>query len=184
MPRIEPTYYLKAIMNRDRRKKYVEAIISRLKRMREQYPFDAIVVRGLSGALIISEVSNALDIPFIVVRKGESTHGHRGIEIPQEITDDYVAFGYVVLDDFVASGETLGHIWKAMRSYLPGSKFVGFFGWESNFFLPKHEFTLNRYDSPLYRREHDLLRGEVSDEEDSGSDAEYCPYGADTWSVN
>ena len=65
------------------------------------YEFDTIALRGMSGALMAPILSIILGKPFTMVRKeGEGSHSSLPIE-------GCISFQtYVIVDDFVVSGET------------------------------------------------------------------------------
>jgi len=75
----------------------------------EGIEFDAIVIRGMSGALFAHYVFDKTGKPIVVVRKGESSHG-RDVEIPYPSNIKK----YIILDDLVASGNTIISIKQKM----------------------------------------------------------------------
>jgi hypothetical protein len=89
----------------------------------DQVPkIDAIAFRGMSGALVAPAVASLLGRQLIMVRKPElSTHSTRRVE------GDVTARYYVVVDDFVYSGETLGTIisdiaeWQRSKDQNPAT---------------------------------------------------------------
>lgn len=75
-------------------------------RMMQEYDADCIAVMGKSGISLAFATLMLIDFPIMVVRKrGENSHGN-----PIEGTHMHVAKRYLILDDFVSSGETVRNI--------------------------------------------------------------------------
>lgn len=90
----------------------------------ESLKFDCIAVRGISGISIGSIVAFQLKKNLAIVRKpNEKFHAPVGplvlVESPEAV------IRYVVIDDFVSSGETLYHIQRNMLAIHPNSLCVG-----------------------------------------------------------
>lgn len=68
---------------------------------RRKTKFDAIVVRGVSGMVIGSPVAYKLKVPLVIVRKADGNHSGQSVEGYSKFT------GYVIIDDLVASGDTI-----------------------------------------------------------------------------
>ena len=84
-----------------------------------KYEFDAIAFRGLSGALIAPVVAMQMGKSLIAVRKGESCHS------PNMIEGDVNALTYVIVDDFVSSGETCRKIAQHIYDVTHKAKCIG-----------------------------------------------------------
>jgi len=85
--------------------------------------FDAIAVRGVSGMLVDVSISDRLDIPLIVVRKGETTHSSRyaeGIEHKRGLR-------YIIVDDCIDGGATVKAIHNTVASTHVEAKCVGIY---------------------------------------------------------
>lgn len=66
--------------------------------------FDTIVFRGFSGAVVGPAVALRLRKPWVLVRKvGDSSHSPRAVE-------GNVSGSYVIIDDFIDTGETVDKI--------------------------------------------------------------------------
>lgn len=81
--------------------------------------FQAIAFRGMSGALIAPTVAMLTDKTLIMVRKGESTHSVLMVE------GDKAADKYVIVDDFIFSGETVAEILRQVRVFNPKAQCIG-----------------------------------------------------------
>src|ERR1035437_5312438 len=81
--------------------------------------FDAIAFRGMSGALVAPLLAHKLHKTLIMVRKGDGesvrSHSMRNIE------GDDAAKRYLIVDDFLASGNTVRDIAREVR-YFTGGK--------------------------------------------------------------
>ena len=89
----------------------VRCAVRRLKTVK----FDTIVFRGFSGAIVGPVVALRLRKPWALVRKpGDSSHSDRYVE--GDVSGDYV-----IIDDFVSTGDTVKHI----ISKCPDGRCVG-----------------------------------------------------------
>ncbi len=79
------------------------------------HDFDVIAIRGNSGAIVGGAVAAELEKSLLLVRKPtENSHGS-----PVETSLRLDTYRYVVVDDFVSSGETIYQIhFTAMKSGL------------------------------------------------------------------
>jgi len=84
------------------------------------YDFDAIAFRGLSGALLAPTVAMYMGKTLLAVRKTtDDCHSGRIVE------GDYNARRFVILDDFVSSGETVRRILEDVSKALPNASCLG-----------------------------------------------------------
>jgi hypothetical protein len=97
-------------------------------KLRENIKIDAIAYTGSSGAAIAFPLAIAYDLPIIYVRKkGEQSHGG---EVECNYTDEIET--YMVVDDFISSGRTVGRVMEgvkkaAQRRGWEGPKCLGVF---------------------------------------------------------
>ena len=103
-----------------RLKRCVARVARNLKKLQKKVPFDAIAFRGVSGAAIAFPVSALTGLHLICVRKERNSHGNR-VEGPSRSIKRYV-----ILDDFISSGETIRAIYGAVKAVSRSeSKCVG-----------------------------------------------------------
>jgi adenine/guanine phosphoribosyltransferase-like PRPP-binding protein len=93
--------------------------------------FDAIVVRGVSGAVIGGALSLALRKQLTVVRK-------RGVDCHSEIVGQcegllHAPHKYLIVDDFVATGKTLAHIVAEVGLGNAMAECVGFIPYHNDY---------------------------------------------------
>lgn len=95
-------------------KRTVKQTVKLLKdlRRRKSTRFDAIAFRGSSGAALAFPVSAITGIPLIHVRKDDGNHAVYPVE------GTLCAENYVILDDFVSSGETVETIVKKVGRFF------------------------------------------------------------------
>lgn len=80
--------------------------------LRTLEPFDAIAVTGVSGMLVGVPLMHKLGKPLVIVRKEEEPRTHSHIRV-EGYSVDFKR--YVIVDDCVSSGKTVGRIIGAMR---------------------------------------------------------------------
>jgi len=105
--------------------------------------FDAIAVRGMSGALVVHEVAARLNKNIILVRKDVLRYTPFKVEGPKDGR-------YVILDDLICTGATIRNICEDIRSNLcEHSRCVGIYLWLDNRLITnKEELTKLTHDPP------------------------------------
>lgn len=92
--------------NAEQFREIVRRVAGKLPALLHKHDIDAIVVSGKSGICVAFAVQMLIDIPLVVVRKrGENTHGTM-----IEGREGQLVGRYAILDDFVASGDTVRRI--------------------------------------------------------------------------
>jgi len=71
--------------------------------------FDAIVFRGMSGALVAPIVGYLIKKPVVLVRKDKDSHSNYWVEGLYEVNR------YIIIDDLISSGATMNEILKKMK---------------------------------------------------------------------
>lgn len=78
--------------------------------------FDSIAFSGMSGAIVAPLVAMELNKPIILIRRStQHTHSGRHIEYSDSIQKEKCK-SYIIIDDFIASGDTVKRIKRRMRS--------------------------------------------------------------------
>jgi adenine/guanine phosphoribosyltransferase-like PRPP-binding protein len=96
--------YLEEVYDPVTFKKLVAKTAKKVKEIKRKFPFTHIAFRGSSGAAMAFPVSVATGIPLVHVRKlREKSHGC-------PIEGRGTCNRYVILDDFICSGETVNAI--------------------------------------------------------------------------
>jgi hypothetical protein len=100
--------YSGAGLFRSKRPETIRLAVDNVGRRRDE--FDVIAFRGMSGAYIAPAVADALDKELLCIRKtSEQSHGS-----PVEGTTSDTR--YIIIDDFVSTGETVAQIVEAIRA--------------------------------------------------------------------
>lgn len=107
--------YLSSVLTPERVRLVVPKLIEMINLHTPSDDYDAIALRGLSGALIAPIVAMQLEKNIVAVRKGESSHSQHALEGRSEA-------GYIIIDDLISSGDTVREILQTMRKYRPASK--------------------------------------------------------------
>lgn len=82
--------------------------------------FDAIAVRGFSGALFGGALSPALNKPLILVRKpGDHTHSCNSVEGSWELNSKG-HLNWLFVDDFIDTGSTWKAVYDEIQRIVPG----------------------------------------------------------------
>jgi len=112
---IKSAGHLEKGLDPTKRQETVQICVNILK----HYEFDAIAFRGLSGALFAPTVAMLMDKSLLAVRKDEQSHSFRMVE------GDHAAGRYVILDDFISSGETVRNIVEEIHNVMPWAQCIG-----------------------------------------------------------
>lgn len=84
--------------------------------LKSKFQLDAIAVSGMSGVVIGSVVAHKLGINLIVIRKrNERCHSVNKVEYVGRVK--YYECRYVILDDFMSSGETVKYMCEILQDH-------------------------------------------------------------------
>jgi adenine/guanine phosphoribosyltransferase-like PRPP-binding protein len=95
--------------------KRADFLIGELEKDKKLYEINALVVRGISGAVMGGIVSSITGIPLVIVRK-EKSHSGYDVEYDDYLLDEEKPTNYVIIDDLINSGDTMKEIVKAIKS--------------------------------------------------------------------
>jgi adenine/guanine phosphoribosyltransferase-like PRPP-binding protein len=106
-------------------------------------PFDTIAFTGVSGAAIGFALGYELGLPMLCVRK-QSEKSH------YSATNGYVeghftAMRYIIVDDLIASGDTIYSIMNRIHLAIDDAECVGIFLYNDEVIYPEN----NRYGVPI-----------------------------------
>lgn len=112
--------YLNIVFNPETLASAVRGLIKRIHAsgLEVNRDFQAIVFRGMSGALVAPIVAYELSCPVVVCRKeGDSTHakGELGVSDGDYLEGWRGFTSFIVVDDFMASGKTMNAIFKTVK---------------------------------------------------------------------
>lgn len=106
--------------------------------------FDMIAGTGLSGALVIPRIANALGVSWAITRKLEE-HSHR----ERTVEGTFMGRRWLFVDDFILTGTTLKKVRKTLEDFckdrdIPKPEFAGTYQYKRNIYLPPdHDSILN-----------------------------------------
>lgn len=106
--------YLSGLFRPEYRKEIIDRSVLKINKL--GLDFQTVVFTGNSGALIVPEIAIALNKPFALVRKETTSHSCF-------IVEGYITFyKYLIIDDFVESGNTIRNVIKEIDKNLIGIK--------------------------------------------------------------
>jgi orotate phosphoribosyltransferase len=88
--------------------------------------FDTIVCRGTSGLLVAPIVAQKMHKELIVVRKSDGNHSGKLLEGFKK------ARNFIIIDDFICTGNTVNAMLEAMHQNQPMAKCVAIVGWRAS----------------------------------------------------
>jgi orotate phosphoribosyltransferase len=91
----------------------MQLVVKKLAEIKAKTPFQAIAFCGSSGAAAAYIAGVALQVPVIYVRKPKETA--HGSNLESNATKQIKS--YVIVDDFICSGNTIDHIINKIRLY-------------------------------------------------------------------
>lgn len=135
--------YFDTVLSGENRDNAVEDCLDAIRTM--PTPPEFVAVRGLSGAVIGSLVADRLGLPLVVVRKNceLSPNSHTSNRLAGA-RDELDGRGYVIVDDFVASGSTVDSIVAGIRCKLRRAEPLGVVCYKS----PDDARKAGMYDVP------------------------------------
>lgn len=114
------TSYLSTVLNQDKLDDALKKAVKRIKK--KDFPkFDAIAFRGYSGALFASALALKLKKDLILIRKSENAHSWKAVEGANK------SKRYIIIDDFISSGETVRACLDKVTKFATKAKCVGIF---------------------------------------------------------
>jgi len=140
MTHIISTSYLGGIFGGDYAK-HVDAAVKTVKDFKKHTDFDAIAFMGTSGAGMAFPLSYFLKLPLIHIPK-PGVYRHSSYIIEGTLSSKK----YLIVDDFLASGNTVRKIEEAITDQTVGSKPVGIFLYQSN---GSSLYILGKYSVPI-----------------------------------
>jgi adenine/guanine phosphoribosyltransferase-like PRPP-binding protein len=141
------TEYLDSVFRLHRYLPVVKAAIQALKKVDKKTPFDAIAFRGVSGAALAFPLSLALKKPLICIRKGSSHYGRK-------FEGCISAKTYIIVDDFIETGQTIEAIIKEISKIKPNAVPVGIFLYDPT--SGKRQCVIGGQKLPIIRAGRDV----------------------------
>jgi adenine/guanine phosphoribosyltransferase-like PRPP-binding protein len=114
--------YLSPIFNPDSLKITVDSLVRQTILLKEKYGFDTIVFSGTSGTSMGFLLSHLLDIPVLCIRKKNDSSHYSNWRGPLE--GNIGLERYLIVDDFISSGDTVRYIMDEIHREVPKAKCV------------------------------------------------------------
>jgi adenine/guanine phosphoribosyltransferase-like PRPP-binding protein len=152
-PKIDPKAlqydYIQSIFNIEELSGVVHRVSQMLRLIYLDTPFESIAVSGTSGLLLLAgAISHKLGIPLNIVRKeGETNHHDKDVCVRGYANTE----NYVILDDAIVSGKTMGHILSKMTGAFPASRCVGIILWVEEYNSSYTNFDYKRSKINVYQ---------------------------------
>jgi len=112
------TYYFNGVFSAREKSIAIEKAISVL----QDIDFEVIAVRGVSGLMVGSVLAHQMGKELAIVRK-PSEGCHSGHEIEGFVG----SYKYIIVDDLIATGETIRKIVSGVQEISPRAKCVGIY---------------------------------------------------------
>ena len=116
--------YLIDVIDPAKGRRTLKAFIAYIKASKVQ--FDTVICRGVSGLLVAPAVAQSLKKHLIVVRKQDGNHSGALLEGFRD------AKRFIIVDDFICSGNTIREQLNAMANGQSGAQCVGIFCYRSS----------------------------------------------------
>lgn len=100
-----PCEYIEGGLDLIKRKYVISRLIKEIRKSRIK--FDAIVFRGMSGALVAPSVADKMKKPLVVCRKSDNHHSSYSVEFTERWFENFI-----IIDDLISSGTTILTILK------------------------------------------------------------------------
>lgn len=110
--RIGAWSHISFIMNPDNLRFAIDQVDRKIQRIMNRQSIDALVFSGISGAAVGFAVAAKLGLPMLYIRK-ESDDSHSGggmIEGPDPLKVHGHKFRYIIVDDFMETGDTVDYM--------------------------------------------------------------------------
>jgi adenine/guanine phosphoribosyltransferase-like PRPP-binding protein len=115
------TKYLNSVFWPDVYAKVIDESLRIAQDLKARYQFDTIAFCGTSGAAIAFPLSYGMNLPMLCVRK-QSIPSH---QTPGDIVEGNVGTDkYLLVDDFISSGDTVKFIISSIKNSRPNAKCV------------------------------------------------------------
>ena len=145
------TSYLQHVFYHDTFQRTVDKTVTMAERLKKETLFDTIVFSGISGSALAFILSHWMNMPLLCVRKlGENSHYHNQTKRVLEGNVENMR-RYLIVDDFISSGDTCRRIVESIRDTNPRAKCVAMLMYaayqDSEFKHPDWDYSVRVYSS-------------------------------------
>ena len=118
------TSYLRSVFDHEAFQKTVERTHKLAKKLRKAHHFDTVAFCGMSGSAMAFILADKLKLELLAVRKpGEASHYVREMN-GFLIEGNTLAERYLLVDDFICSGNTISFMLKTIHNEVPKAQCV------------------------------------------------------------
>jgi len=161
-PHVIKSSYLGCIYHPQHFPQVVDATLKAARQVLETDSYDTIAFTGMSGAGLAFILSHALGIPLMCARKkDDSSHFTEFIRETDSRCEGHVSIGrYLIVDDCIASGDTMRYIIKSIKKISPAAECAAIIlyattidcAFDRNPFYPYYSLYSGDDGSPVYRK--------------------------------
>lgn len=112
------TVYLKTVFEPELFQATVAKTLMAAKDLKIETDFDTIACSGVSGYAMAFVLAHAMGTPVLCVRKENDGSHYRGYRA-SGLEGNFAARRYLIVDDFISSGNTVNYIIKTINQELP-----------------------------------------------------------------
>ncbi len=155
--------YLGSIFHLPSFKKIVEETIQCLNFVRQKHNADSLAFSGTSGSGIAYIASYALNMPLILVRKPAAQEPSHMFGFVEGNLDSK---RYIIVDDFVSSGDTIARIICAIHSGIPNARCAAihlYRGYNLTSFSASWADRIPMYSNRMLLNESVLISSEIEE---------------------
>ena len=159
-----PSYYINNFFKLEFQKHLINACCDLIRFNKTLGKLDAIVVTGVSGIPIGSIISYTMGIPLIISRDHKSSHSNGVLEYDVHYFENKDNVNYIIIDDFIASGNTIKRVIDSMTDMKVETKCIGIILW-SKYHSESEELSQRQYGFDLTKAKNIPLFGPYLEKE-------------------
>ncbi len=118
------TLYLTPVFDPNMFPRTVNQTVAEAERLKTTHNFDTIAFCGMSGAAMAFLLSHQLRVPLLCVRKKEEPSHYRRQVSNTLLEGNMDCLRYLLVDDFISSGDTVNYMIESISKELPKAKCV------------------------------------------------------------
>ena len=108
------SHYLHPVFIKEEFSEMMRRTVRLARMMKRAYKYDTIVFTGMSGALVSSAISLAIDSSLVCIRKNEDSSHY-----PFNFEGNPNVKNYIIVDDFISGGATVRNLLSKMKKAKP-----------------------------------------------------------------
>lgn len=137
--------YLKTIFNPNVFPLTVKNTVAKARALHKKHGFDTIAFSGISGASMAFILASRLKLPLLNIRKMDE-NSHYVKQMGTLIEGNTGASKYMIVDDFISSGDTVNHIIATIKREMPFAECVAILMFAA---MADGEHTYPEWEKPM-----------------------------------